>query len=352
MELPGGSILNSALLTEEEQSDLAAHNSTYKNLSLKAGIVTKVYEADDESNVSKLGPEYDVLVIEQDEDRSISAIQYKNCMMAESFGNIADFFEFKLRAQTKEEGDGGRNPAKQNGSLVLMLCLDGASEKGIILKALKHPSRKETLTKDKGLHMHGEYNGFNIEVDKEGAFKMTFKGPRDNDGKYSKEGEKAGSFFSIDKEGNMEFNSGNKEPDFIKIDKVNKNIETRAEKDTTISTKENLIMKTDKKSVSIDSGKDFSVVAAGKANMKSDSVFDIEAGGAMSIKAASLKMTIDGSVQVQGSQITLQGMTFLGSAGGTPAVVLTTKTLAIGNLGAPSVGMMIGPFSSNVFIAT
>ena len=350
--LPGGSVLNSTLLSLEDQETVSAFNTTYKNFGLKAGIVIKVYESNDESNLSKIGPEYDVLVIEQDADRSISAIQYKNCIMAETFGNIADFCEFKLRAQTKQNGDSGRNPAKQNGALVLLLCLDGAAEKGIILKALKHPARKEILDKEKGLHMHGEFNGLNIKVDKDGAFKITFKGPRDNDGKYAKEGTKAGSYFSIDKDGNMELNSGNEKPDTVKISKTEGNVSTRAENNTTVSSGKNINLTTDKENINLNAKKDLSFLAGGKANIKAESTLDIEAGGAFSIKAASLKATIDGAMQVQASQITLQGQTFLGGPGGTPAVILTTQTLAIGNLGAPSVGMMIGPFSSNVFIAT
>jgi len=350
MNLPGGSVLNSALLSQEDAEMVSAHNATYKNFGLKAGIVTKVYESDDESNLSKLGPEYDVLVIEQDADRSISAIQYKNCIMADTFGSIADFFEYKLRAQTKEEGDSGRNPEKQNGAIVLMLCLDGASEKGIILKALKHPSRKETLDKDKDIHMQGEFNGLNVTVDKDGAFKLTFKGPRDNDGEYSKKDKEAGTFLEIDKAGNVALDMNNDKETSVKVSKEDEKITTTSEKETEINAGKDITAKS-KESINLEAGKDFAFAAGGKANFKADSKFDIESGGDLSMKAASLKATIDGQIQFQGSQITLQGMTFLGSAGGTPALIGTTQFLGTGNVGAPVISLAIGPFSSQVFVA-
>lgn len=350
MNLPGGSVLNSALLSEEDAQMVSAHNATYKNFGLKAGIVTKVYDTDDESNLSKIGPEYDVLVIEQDADRSISAIQYKNCMMADTFGSIADFFEFRLREQTKEDGDDGRNPEKQNGAIVLMLCLDGASEKGIILKALKHPNRKEVLDKDKDLHMHGEFNGLNVKVDKDGAFKLTFKGPRDNDGEYAKSDKEAGTFLEIDKAGNVELNVNNEKETSVKVSKEDEKISTISEKETEITAGKDITAKS-KETVTIDAGKDLAFAAGGKANIKAESKFDIESGGDLSMKAASLKATIDGQAQIQASQITLQGMTFLGSAGGTPAIIGTTQFLGVGNVGAPVISLAIGPFSSQVFIA-
>jgi hypothetical protein len=345
--LPGGSILNSTLLSLEDQETVSAFNTTYKNFGLKAGIITKAYESDDGSNLSKIGPEYDVLVIEQDADRSISAIQYKNCIMAETFGNIADFFEFKLRAQTKQSGGSGRNPAKQNGALVLLLCLDGAAEKGIILKALKHPARKEILDKEKGLHMHGEFNGLNIKVDKDGAFKITFKGPRDDDGKYTNT-EAGGSFVEINKDGQIDLNSGN--DDYIRIDKKNKDIELNAGQHIGLTAKKNIELNADG-NISLNAKKDFSFLAGGKANMKFESTLDLESGGAMSLKAASFKGTFDGAAKIQASQITLQGQTFLGGAGGSPAIVGTTQFLGTGNLGIPVISLAIGPFSSQVFIA-
>jgi len=347
-DLPGGSVLNSSLLSLEDTEQISAFNSTYKNFQLKSGIVTQVYDDDDERNISKLGPEYDVLVIEQNENRDISAIQYKNCATMDMFGNVADFFEFRYRKQTKQEGDDGRDPRKQNGAIVLMLCLDGASEKGIIVGALRHPSRKEELTKDKGLHLHGEYNGLNIQVDKDGAFKIEFKGPRDNDGNYTNE-EAGGSYLEIDKDGQIDLNTGNE--DYVRIDKKNKDVLLRAGNNVGV---------TAEKDVSIDSGSNLQVKAAkdckmsieGKANVNVKSSLDFSTDGALTVKAASVKVTSDGNYQLMAGRIILDGTTFAGGAGGTPAVTLNTQVIGTGNLGAPTVGSMMGPFSSKVFISS
>jgi len=344
-ELPGGSVLNSSLLGEEEANDVSAYNATHKNFALKAGIVVDLFEIDDERNLGKLGPEYDVLVIEQDENKGINAIRYKNCVTAESFGNISDFFEVKLRKQTKEEGDAGRNPAKQNGSLVLLLCLDGAAEKGIILKALKHPSRKEKL--DKSLHMHGEYNGLNIQVDKDGAFKLEFKGPRDDNGKYTNT-KAGGSYMEIDKTGKIELNSGNN--DYIKIDKEKKDISVNAGNNISGKAKKDISLDAGA-NVNVKSGKDFAFMAGAKANFESSSTFDIKAGGPFSLKSPSIEMLADGTFKVMSPQITLDGLSFVGGLGGVPSLLQTTKFQGIGNLGAPVISEAIGPFSSKVFIA-
>jgi len=344
-KLPGGSILNSSLLTVDDQEHLAAFNKTYNNFALRVGIINACYETDDESNISKIGPEYDVLVIEQDENKSISGIQYRNCISTDTFGNISDFFEFRYRKQTKAEKNSKRNPAKQNGSFVLLLCLDGSSEKGIIMGALPHASRKEKLDKD--LHLHGEYNGLNIKIDKDGAFTIEFKGPRDDNGKYTNE-EAGGSTLSIDKDGQIDLNTGN--DDYIRIDKKNKDIGLKAGQHIGLTAEKNIGLIA-KGNIS-QTCKDLIAKAEGKASIESASGMDLKTDGSMKINAASLTVNADSSTKITSSQITLDGMTFVGGAGGTPAIIGTTQFLGTGNLGAPVMSLAIGPFSSKVFIAT
>ena len=78
----------------------------------------------------------------------------------------------------------------------------------------------------------------------------------------------------------------------------------------------------------------------------------VESQGPANVKAAALDVQVEGMAKIKGSQITLDGMTFVGGAGGSPALVLSTMFLGTGNLGAPVISQAIGPFSSKVFIAT
>jgi len=356
--LPGGGVLNSSLLSLEHQTKVSAFNSTYKNFSLKAGIIVEVHDIEDEGNISKLGIEYDVLVIEQDQDRSISAIRYKNCVSGDMFGSISDFFEFRYRGQSKkseDDKDDGRNPEKQNGALVLILCLDGAGEKAIIMGALKHPQRVEVLDKEKGLHLHGEFNGLNVKVDKDGGFKIEFKGPRDDDGKLldedkGDEEKVGGSFLEIDKEGSIELATGNEES--IKVDKKKKTIDIKAEKDISITSTKESVKVTAEKDMTMTVKGDWMASVEGKADITAKSGLNLKSDGSMTIAAANMKIMADGNFEAMATQFVFQGITFLGGAGGTPATTLSTQYIGTGNLGAPVVSLAIGPFSSQVFIAS
>jgi hypothetical protein len=346
--LPGGGILNSSLMSVSDSEKMSAFNTTYKNFGLKAGVVVEVYETDDERNISGLVPEYDVLVIEQSEDRETSVIRYKNCISADSFGSVADFFEFRYRKNEKKDSKDKGNPIKQNGALVMMLCLDGSAEKGVILGGMRHPSRKEHLTKDKGLHMHGEYNGLNFEVNKQGAFKVTFKGPKDNDGKYINE-EAGGTFLKIDEKGSVEIEADVE--DFFKINKPNGDITVGASRDIGMKSARNMSLNSGGDfNLSVDGSGSFGI--EGKADVTIGSTFDLDISAAMSISVGSLDINSDGPTSIKAPVITLDGTTNVGGAGGLPALTFSARFIGTGNKGAPVISSIMSGFSSKVFIAS
>ena len=51
------------------------------------------YPVNNEKNRSKLTTEYDVVVMEQSENKGATTIMYKNCMSSEGLGSIADFLK-------------------------------------------------------------------------------------------------------------------------------------------------------------------------------------------------------------------------------------------------------------------
>ena len=180
--LDNGTVLPFGLLGSDNEAAMAGFNKTYKNTSLRMGIIVRSYSISDPNNYTQLTTEYDVLVFEQNEDKGSSIITYKNCLAAEGGGSIADFFEKNSRVQKVKNPNGLIDTKGQDGPIVLIQCLDGMTEKAIIIGAITHPDRDTTLTTT-APQLQGEYNGVNIQVATDGSTMLTFKGATDNYGK-------------------------------------------------------------------------------------------------------------------------------------------------------------------------
>ena len=180
--LNNGAVLPSGLLSDNDAATMAGFNKSYKNFPLRVGAVVASYPISSDFNRSKLTTEYDVMVIEQNEDRGATTILYRNCMSSEGMGSIADYFEKALRPKKKKTTRGDSiNLKGQDGAIVLLLCLDAMSDKGIIISQLTHPDRATNLV-DEGPYLEGEYNGANIQINTDGSCVFTFKGATDNQG--------------------------------------------------------------------------------------------------------------------------------------------------------------------------
>ena len=179
--LPNGTVMPHGLLSCSPSDFLRGFNKSYNNTALRFGIIKQVFSVNDPGNVSGLSTEYNVDVIEQDMNRGVAPITYKNCLAVDSLGSIADYFEKNFRSQT--ESDNFQLPLTkgQNGATVLVLCLDATTGKGIVLGALNHPDRPTTLV-DSQPRLSGEYNGVAVAVNPDGSTSLTFKGATDNNG--------------------------------------------------------------------------------------------------------------------------------------------------------------------------
>jgi hypothetical protein len=179
--LPNGTVMPHGLLSCKPEDFLRGFNKSYNNTALRFGVIKQIYAINDPHNISGLSTEYDVDVIEQDMNRGIAPVTYKNCLSVDSLGSIADFFEKNCRVQT--ESDNWQLPLTkgQNGATVLVLCLDAFTGKGIVLGGLNHPDRPTTLV-DSQPRLSGEYNGVAVAVNPDGSTSLTFKGATDNYG--------------------------------------------------------------------------------------------------------------------------------------------------------------------------
>lgn len=337
-------VMPSSILQERTESDFNYSQRISNNTTLKMGVVIEVIELEDKLNVSKVTTEYNVMTIE-----SQNSHVYKNCMAVDGFGGITDFFNKKLRPTTDPVKVSKRNALnKQNGSIVLLLCIDGHSEQAIILGSIAHPDRKNgKLTKDKGHHLEGEFNGVNWQIDKDGALTVKFNSASDNDGKY-KDSKAGGSTLKMEKDGSIEASDGSKEK--IRIDKTSKTVSVSAEKDISLTTDANANI-TAKKNINAKATSNLLLDAGGSATMKSGGAFTVQAEGPFKLQAPSANVMVDGSMMVKAASMLLNAPTVVVGPAGTPAVTMTTQFMGIGNLGAPVISVAIGPFSASVLIS-
>lgn len=345
--LGNGAVLPSGLLGHNAEQ-MEAFKKTYQNSSMRFGIIVESYPIKDKANLNKLVPEYDVMSFEQDEDQGSTVINYRHCVAASSLGSIADYFEMNHRKLKNKTSKGVTpNPAGQNGSLVLLLCLNGLSDKAIIVGTLNHPDRKTTLI-DGDPHLEGEYNGVNIQVDKTGACTLTFKGATDNDGKITDK-EQGPTTIKIEKDGSFQVSHKTITQRFDKKGAAS----LTADGDISNTTKKNFLV-TATENVTVKATKDFNLdcaklmaKASGSAMLECQKL-EVKAESEVNIKASQLMVEAESMAQIKATTITLDGNVALGSAGGQPVLLLSTMFIGTGNLGIPVISQAIAGFAVKV----
>ena len=180
--MKNGTVLPSGLLgAQGAQTSMASFNRSFRNTGIKAGIIINSYAATDPKNISKLCTEYDVLTMEQLENKGSTPITYKNCLSSQGLGSIADYFEFTLRFKTFQTNKGFPTFSGQDGAVVLIQCLDNVGDKAIVIGSLIHPDRPTTIS-NTDPHLAGEYNGVQIGINADGSTSLNFQGATDSKG--------------------------------------------------------------------------------------------------------------------------------------------------------------------------
>jgi len=295
--LDNGTVLPAGLLGENDISAMAGFNKSYKNFPLRVGVVTNSYPVSDTNNRSKLSNEYDVSVIEQFEDRGATTILYRNCLSSESFGSIADFFEHTLRPMKKKSSKGQSiNLKDQDGAVVLLLCLDGMSDKGVIIACLTHPDRQTTLT-NVGPYLEGEFNGINVKIATDGSATFTFNGATNNQGEVI-DPSQGTTILQIEKDGSFQFNH---DSITFRLDRTgtatltaNKDISLNANGNINITVKGNAVVQC--VNATVQASGDALVKAAGKTTIEGKSVFLGEAAAESVIKGDTFKKLFDAHI--------------------------------------------------------
>jgi hypothetical protein len=336
-------VLPSSLLEQRVDSEVDFTRKVNRNMYLKLGTIVDVIDTDAPKNQSEFMVEYDVMVIE-DDNTSI----YKNCISIDSFGGVADFLRYKRRAHKdpKKVKDSG-SFKKQNGSMVLLLCLEANGEIAIILGGLPHSDKGKILDPALGHHLEGEFNGINWQIDKDGQFVVTFKSATEADGKVIN-ADAGGAYYKMEKDGSIEVSDGNKEK--IRIDKTDKTIDIEAESDISNITDENFII-TAKKDVQVKADAKILLEAGGSALFKSKADITVEAMGPFTLKAPNITIDSGGVTTVKASAVQIQASSIQLGSGGGPALTSSLQVLGTGYGGTPVISSVISGFSSTVFIA-
>jgi hypothetical protein len=350
-------VMPSGLLSAEKRSTMSTFNKKYKNTPLRMGCVTKIYEIDDENNNSKNDKnsaivQYDVMVEQITEDgKGTNFVKYDRCMRMTGFGGLADFFEYKLR-DSEVDFEETYSFTQQDGSMVILLCLDGFSEMGIIIGSVKHYDRPTTLDKKAGLHLEGEYNGLNWKINKDGELVVTFKSKTNNKGEPQDE-TAGGTHFQIDKEGSVDINANleGDEETYMRMDKKNKDVGLKAGANVGFTAKKDVAMNADGKITGKAKGA-VEFTAEGAAKVSAKSSLDLEGESAVNVKGGNVIISGQNGVIIEGQQCMIDTQKVFVGQGGTPAVIATTKFVGQGNHGAPVNCSAVGPFSSSVFIAS
>ena len=353
--------LPSSLLNErtENDSDFSYASKMFNNNSLRVGVILEIIDIEDEDNQSGLAPEYKVMTTEQNKEGSIGNVEYKNCLRLNALGGVADYFFAKLR--TPEDPSKVKNSGSlkdQVGSIVLVMCLDGNSEKGIILGSLDHPEG-EKLTKEKGHHLEGEFNGLNWQINKDGALTITFNSATDAKGKASNE-EAQGSNVKIEKDGSIDISDGNTES--VRFDKTNKTVDIKSENAVSISSNLKDISLNAGESLNIMTKKDMITLAEGKASFSVKKTFTVEAEADIIMKGKKFAVESKSMVEIKAqslvkieasSGIVLKAPSVkIGPDGSQPALLaFQLITLGVGNLGGPVISNAIAGFSTSVLLS-
>lgn len=350
-------ILPAGLVGKRENNSVNFAKKIVSDMTMKVGTVLEVIEVGDPRNQHKLGPEYRVMCMEQDKNQGRTSTIYKNCISIDSFGGIADFFQMRRRpssAPKKVELSGSirqdNKDQKNDGSMVLVLCLDGSSEQGIIIGALAHPHKIPVLSEDLGHHAEGEFNGLNWQVNKDGELTITFNSATDNEGNPSDE-TAGGTYIKIDKDGSVDLNTNQDEKTALLVDKPNKNVTIDAGSNVEANAKADVSLNADS-NINLKAMADLLADAQGNCLVNSVNQINMTAGGQMSLSGQVVNIDSNSVVNVGGSAVFLKANTVSIGTGGTPAVLFSTQFFGIGNKGAPVISTAIGPFSTTVLMGS
>jgi len=211
-------------------------SDAFSNDSLRVGEIDRIIYPEDEASRSQKFIEYDVFVVHA-ENSTAHTRMYRNCILFNQFGGLADFVTYTLRP-SKIVPD-KENPGLGKGSKVLIACINGGQNNAVIIGGIRD---KEDRTEFKfktgdshpddnpGHFYHFIFNGADLLINDNGEIIVTQKGPTKIDGTLDSDKmaeSKTGTNVSFLKNGNFEVHTKDDEQ-HLKIDHENTKVLVKA----------------------------------------------------------------------------------------------------------------------------
>lgn len=338
-ELSDGTIIPSQLSPSTGLPDQTAISKT--NYGLRTGQVIKIHYPEDPTNISKKYHEYDVLVAHGDARIGTNISVYRNCKVSNIFASDTDSEVYTLQPGTNSATADG---TYVGGAIITLLCIDGRPDAGqaLIMGGLNSPQYQfKTYTKADGNFYDFNFNGINVNINKDGEYTVQFNSVLDSKGKPTNSAA-AGTKLFFDKEGRVSL-SDNQSQSFlldrvakkavwtnsdetITIDKANKSINVQSSGDFTESSAKDTSLKSGT-ALNLDAGSDMSIKAGGNQ--------DVNVTGSATMKAANWNINVQGSVNIQaGGALMIQ-------SGATAAIQALSVALGTGGIQAAGVGISL-----------
>lgn len=326
-----GEVISSNLAVQEnEQLDAQANAYTYGENRILEGQIIRLIPKDEKENRVKRFTLYEVNVFYPEGSGSGPV----RAIASQPFfgGGFNNFCEVLPASPGQKAQDDSVDQNLKPGTRVLVTFLGGQKSAPVIIGALPHYSAIATATrptKDKGPgYLEAEFQGVNYKIDKDGALKLKWTGPKDEKGKPLDD--KLGpTEFSIDKTGSVELKTNQKQS--VKIDRVAKTIKVTSGKSTITLTQEG-----EKLEISCT---DVTIKAEGKAKVQ------VKGDAAVVVKGA-LDLSSAKSIELQKEEPATEPYVL-----GNKLVEFLNELMAqqlaianaIGNLGVPTPPIIQGP---------
>lgn len=184
---------------------------------LRIGRVVRAHFSGENTNASGGAAEYDVEVEYADINGAHTRQVYPRCQVASLFGGIADEIRYTPRTKTTNRADEDGD----EGSMVLLLCINGNSRAGVILSGFPHPEAAKDIRAD-GHHLKFSFNGINLSINKDGELTVKYRGATNADGTLAESATPAaeGSTVTFSKDGSITLQTKD-DKQHVKLDHTN-----------------------------------------------------------------------------------------------------------------------------------
>lgn len=208
----------------------------YDNLPLRFGEVIDIIYPNDLRNQSNTIV-YTVAVNQRDNGGMSTTVIYTRCVVSTLFGGVADKHVHTLRKADKTID------TIANGSKVLLACINGETNYGVILGGL-YDEQNDIPQINQGHNDFFEFNGLNITIDKDGQYHILMKGATKIDGTPldGVDINVTGQSISLLKDGSIKL-ATNSDNQFLFFDNTLKKVILISNKELDITSSGNIIIK-------------------------------------------------------------------------------------------------------------